>query len=109
MRRMPWATCLWPGLPQVWIRGSWSALAVACGAAMLLNLAVLGSFGWSELMGPGLRTALWVVLGALWGGAAMVSGVWGRRLATRANRRAIESPSNQLDPGSEEGTTVRMP
>lgn len=83
MRRMPWATCLWPGLPQLWVRGSWSALAVAVTGAVLLNLALLGSFGWSELVGPDVRRALWAALGIVWAVAAIASVAWSRRLADR--------------------------
>ena len=59
---MRWAMCLWPGLPQLYLRGSWSALAVAVGAAALLDLALLCSFGWSELVAPDLRVAIWLSL-----------------------------------------------
>lgn len=79
MRRMPWVIYLWPGLPQLSLRGSWYALAVAVGAAALLNLALLGSFVWSELIASDLRRALWVALGVSWVAAAILSVVWGRR------------------------------
>lgn len=79
MRRTPWATYLWPGLPQLWTRGSWSALAVAAAAAALLNLALLGTFAWSELIVPDLRSALWVALGTAWTAAAVFSAVHERR------------------------------
>ena len=38
-----------------------------------LNLLVLASFGWSELIGPSLRNTLWVVFGVVWVAAAMWS------------------------------------
>jgi len=84
MRKMPMATYLWPGLPQLWIHGNWSAVAVAFAAAVGLNLALLGTFAWSELFGPDLRTALWVGLGIAWGVAAAYSVVWRRRRETGA-------------------------
>ena len=84
MRRMPWATYLWPGLPQLWIRGSWSALGVAVGAAALLNLALLVSLVWSELVGPDLRTALWATLGMIWAVGAIVSAIWAPGPRSRA-------------------------
>lgn len=90
MRRMPWATYLWPGLPQLWIRGSWSALGVAVGAAALLNLALLASLVWSELIGPESRTALWAALGVVWGGAAVVSVV--RSSGLRAREQTEVAP-----------------
>ena len=66
MRRMRWITCLWPGLPQLWTHGSWSGLIVAIGAAIVLDLLLLVSFGWSELVGSTLRSALWVAFGVFW-------------------------------------------
>jgi hypothetical protein len=95
MRRMPWATYLWPGLPQLWIHGSWSALGVAVGAAIWLNLALLGSFGWSELIGPELRTALWGVLGVVWAAAAVGSSVWSRRLGPREQTDPAADPFSE--------------
>jgi len=79
MRAAPWTTCLWPGLPQVWSYGSWTGLAVALIAAAVLNVLLLISFGWSELIGPGWRSALWAMLAAGWAAAAL----WSARLARR--------------------------
>ena len=87
MRRMPWTTCLWPGLPQLWIYGSWAGLALALGMAAALDALVLVTFGWSELMAPALRSALWAVFGLFWVSAAVWSAVYCRRQA------AAESPS----------------
>ncbi len=66
MRRMPWTMCLWPGLPQLWSYGSWSGLALAIGAAAVLDLLLLVSFGWSELIGQSLRNTLWAAFGVVW-------------------------------------------
>jgi hypothetical protein len=70
MRRTPWTTYLWPGLPQLWSYGSWSGLALALGAAGLLDILVLVSFGWSELIGPNWRICLWAAFGVVWAAAA---------------------------------------
>ena len=64
--------CLWPGLPQLWSCGSWAGLALAVGAATGLDMLLLVSFGWSELIGPSLRTTLWVVFGVVW----VVAAIW---------------------------------
>jgi hypothetical protein len=85
MRRMPWTMCLWPGLPQIWSCGSWGGLTIAVGAAILLNFLLLVSFGWTELIGPDLRTTLWVGLGASWAGAAVWSVTWSRKRAGDRN------------------------
>ncbi len=81
MRRMRWAACLWPGLPQLCFRGSWLGLAAAVAAAALLNLALLDSFVWCELIGPDLRRALWIALGMAWIISVVYSVVWSHRQA----------------------------
>jgi hypothetical protein len=79
MRRKPWAMYLWPGLAQLWMRGSWSGLAVAVSAAALLNVALLGTFVWSELITQGLRSALWLLLAGAWMTSALLTARWSRR------------------------------
>lgn len=71
---------MWPGLPQLWRRGSWPALAVAAATAVLLNLALLATFGWSELIASQPRRAIWVTLAGAWVTSAVFSLVWDRRL-----------------------------
>lgn len=83
MRRRRWAAYLWPGLPQLWLKGSWGGLAVAVASTALLSLALLASFGWSELIGPGLLRAIWAVLVVLWVASAVLSLVGSRRQGSR--------------------------
>jgi hypothetical protein len=66
MRRMSPATYLWPGLPQLWYEGAWSALALAIGFGLLLNLLLAVTFVWIELLTPPLLTVGWLALGVLW-------------------------------------------
>ncbi len=83
MSRMPWATYLWPGLPQLWFCGFWSGLALAAGFAVLLNLLLLASLVWVELLSsPHLRLG-WLAVGILWFGSAVLSAAYARRGATR--------------------------
>ncbi len=86
MRRMRWAMYLWPGLPQLWRRGSWPALAAAAAGAALLNLAVLATFGWSEAMSPRWARPLWFILGVGWVASAALS------LAGSRRARGIATP-----------------
>lgn len=79
MRRMPRATYFWPGLPQLWAQGGWGSLCVALTAATLLNVAILASFAWSELLAPVERSVLWGGLGLFWIGAAVTSEIARRR------------------------------
>jgi hypothetical protein len=79
MSRMPWATYLWPGLPQLCRDGTWSSLALAALFAGLLNLAVAASLVWSELLTPGVRNLVWAATLAIWGGSALFSSGADRR------------------------------
>ncbi|HCK41097.1 MAG TPA: hypothetical protein DHW22_05645 [Planctomycetaceae bacterium] len=61
----------WPGLPQLWIRGSWVGLAVAVGFTALANvllLAICVFHAWMTthqiLIGLGILVVIW--LGAWW-------------------------------------------
>lgn len=63
--------CLWPGLPRLWIRGDWSALAVAISFAVVLNLVLVSSFVWPELLPASLVAGGWVLVGLVWVGSAV--------------------------------------
>lgn len=76
MRKMPWVMYLWPGLPQLWIWGKWTGLVTAVTAAAILDLLLLGSIGWSELIPENLRTVVWATGLTAW----FLAAVWfGRR------------------------------
>jgi len=75
------------GPSTVWSCGSWSGLAVAVGAAILLNVLLLVSFGWTELVGNELRITLWAGLGVSWTAAAVWSLRWSRK---RAEQRSVD-------------------
>jgi tetratricopeptide (TPR) repeat protein len=100
--RRQWLVYLWPGLPWLWARGSWSALAVAVGFAALVNLALLSSLVWSELLAPSVRTACWTAVVAIWGSSAALCYGWDRRRqcaggqAVRAERRFEEALGHYL-------------
>jgi hypothetical protein len=92
MRKMRWTTCLWPGLPQLWTHGSWSGLALALAAALVLDGLLLVSFGWSELVTPTVRNSLWAAFGVFW----MVTVSWSARECRR--RTAAATPDPRSDP-----------
>lgn len=73
MGRTPWATYLWPGLPQLWRRGSWLGLAVAVGFSLVVNLAILASLFWIELLSGRVRTSVWLGIAVFWVGSAVVA------------------------------------
>ena len=92
MRKMRWTTCLWPGLPQLWMYGSWSGLALALGAAAVLDLLLLVSFGWSELVDQSVRNTLWAAFGVFW----VVAVSWSVRDCRR--RAAAATPIHDETP-----------
>jgi hypothetical protein len=74
--RIGWVLYLWPGLVQLRRRGSRAGLAVAVGMAVVLNLVLLGTLGWSELLAPAIRSGLWIFVGALWLGMVALTAGW---------------------------------
>ncbi|HEY4760401.1 MAG TPA: tetratricopeptide repeat protein [Thermoguttaceae bacterium] len=95
MGKTPWAMYLWPGLPQLWRNGSWSALVVAIAAAAMLNVVMVGSFAWTELIDDDVRNPLWVSLGILWIAAALVSVVQLRRQTAKKEITSSDDPFSQ--------------
>ncbi|HEX3726706.1 MAG TPA: hypothetical protein VHV08_10710 [Pirellulales bacterium] len=80
MRRVPWVTYFWPGLPQLWGRGLWSALALAIGFGLLLNLLLLTSYVWVELLSRVHLRWSWLALGSLWALSAGLSALFAGRM-----------------------------
>jgi thioredoxin-like negative regulator of GroEL len=64
---------------------------MALGTAAVLDVLLLATFGWSELIGEGLRTTLWVAFGVFWATAV----VWSVRQCRR--RAAAENPNPKED------------
>jgi len=77
------AACLWPGLPQLWQRGSWKSLLLAVGFGAVLNLAVVTTFVWPEWMASSIRWMLWIAALGAWTGAALATAMgWDNPTAT---------------------------
>lgn len=72
----PWAIYLWPGLPQLWLTGSWYGLFAALVFALMLDLALAGSLVWSELLPSEIRNILWITVLASWASAAAYTARW---------------------------------
>lgn len=66
MRGARWATYLWPGLPDLWWRGSWSGLALSFAFALLASFVVSATWVWDELLGPDQEGKVWLGFGAGW-------------------------------------------
>jgi len=73
---MRWATYLWPGVRQLWGQGNPSALILSLALAVVLDVALVGTFGWNELFTPVVRNALWVSLGIMWLVAVVYTANW---------------------------------
>ena len=92
MRRMSPATYLWPGLPQLWYEGAWSALALTIGFGLLLDLLLAVTFVWVELLSPPLLTVGWLALGVLW----LLSVIGARGTAQRSTEDGEHQPAEDL-------------
>jgi hypothetical protein len=66
-----WVAILWPGLPQLWWQGAWSGLALACGFAVLLDIAILSTWVWTELLDLPFRLFAWCGVLLFWLGSAV--------------------------------------
>ncbi len=88
----PWITFVWPGLPQLWTRGSWIALAVAVGAGGMLNGALLSSLIWRELIPGSVRNALWMAIGLGWVTGAVYSAFFEPKLSPHQRGDLAEDP-----------------
>lgn len=89
MGKTPWAVFLWPGLPFLY-RGQIMGLVVAIAATVVLNVALLSTFVWIELLGYAARVVVWFVIALGWGAAA-----WWAIRTPRAEAPAPEPPSGQ--------------
>jgi hypothetical protein len=92
MGRMPLAMFLWPGLPQLWKRGSWTALVYAVAFAGVVNAIVLFSLVWTELLPPVFRNTMWLMVAVVWVGSAVFSWLGGRDETTRPDGRTGRQP-----------------
>lgn len=65
-RKLPRMAYYWPGLPQLWVRGSWVGLAMAVGFTALLNVLILATFVFGE----------WIPTEQVLGGYTLVALAW---------------------------------
>ncbi len=66
MRWGQFLLCGWPGLAHLWLRGSYPALVLAIGFALLLNLALVATFLWPALLGDVFPAIAWPVVCLTW-------------------------------------------
>jgi hypothetical protein len=66
LKKVPLAV-VWPGLPELWQRGTPTALGQALGFAILLNLCIVSTWGWTEVLENAVRATAWLVTLGFWG------------------------------------------
>ncbi|MFN9367616.1 MAG: tetratricopeptide repeat protein [Planctomycetia bacterium] len=59
-------TLIWPGMPWLWLRGSRSGLALAVAFAVIIDVAIVTTWIWSELVGIGVTIGFWTGAAAIW-------------------------------------------
>lgn len=59
-------TILWPGLPWLWLRGSLPGLVLALAFAITLDVAMLTTWIWTDLVDLPFRIAAWSGAVAIW-------------------------------------------
>lgn len=59
-------TLVWPGMPWLWLRGSRSGLVLALAFAVTVDVAIITTWVWSELVGMGVTIGLWTGAAAIW-------------------------------------------
>src|SRR3712207_5035698 len=90
---------LWPGLPQLWTRGSWVGLTLAVGFTALANVLAAATLVWTEWLPANIRWGAFGTLAVVWV-LAWIEGRadWRRLLAElSAGETAIGDPQEQAD------------
>lgn len=59
-------TLVWPGLPWLWLRGSIGGLVLALAFAVLLDMAIVTTWIWSELVDLPVSIGIWTATIAVW-------------------------------------------
>lgn len=64
--KLYWTAYLWPGLPQLWLQGSWAGLLVAVGFTALANTLLLATLVWREWIDGDVLRVGYAVLVGIW-------------------------------------------
>jgi tetratricopeptide (TPR) repeat protein len=90
---------LWPGLAQLWLRGSWVGLAVAVGFTALANLLAAATFVWTEWLADNVRLSALGALAVVWLLSWIESRADWRRLLAElsAGEAGVPEPSELSD------------
>jgi len=66
MRALRTLTLAWPGLPWLWLRGSVAGLVLALAFAVVLDMAILATWIWTEFLELPVVVGLWAATGLIW-------------------------------------------
>jgi hypothetical protein len=91
MSRVDWMAWVWPGLPQLWRKGSWLGLAAAVAFAAAFNVALVNSLIWTDWFGPAWRATAWIGAAAIWMTGVVCT--WRTQRPTQAAIEANETPA----------------
>lgn len=67
MRVLRPLTLVWPGLPWLWLRGSMAGLVLALAFAILLDMAIVATWIWTEFLELPIVIGLWAGVAVVWG------------------------------------------
>ncbi len=68
MRRPSFVLRLWPGGTLLWQDGAWYGLVLAVGFGVLLDLALLTTLIWTDVVDASVRAAAWFLIAVIWMG-----------------------------------------
>lgn len=81
---------MWPGLPQLWLGGEWVGLSWAGLFAVALNVQLLTTLVYQELLSPTADYAGWLIVGGFWIAGIAVGRRWIKKHARTAESAKIE-------------------
>ena len=88
---------VWPGLPELWQRGTPTALWQAIFFSILLNLCIVSTWGWIEVLENPVRGTAWVVTAGFW--------AWGiagnRRFLLAVSYSSAQAATGDLFPAAQ--------
>ncbi len=96
--KLHWTAYLWPGLPHLWLRGSWAHLALAVGFTALANLLAASALVWNEWLSWRVRWIGLAALGGIWLLAWIESRADWRRMLAELSRDKSAPP---VDPAAQ--------
>ncbi len=66
MTALRYLTLAWPGLPWVWLRGSRAGLVLALAFAVSLDVGIVTTFIWPDLVELPVTVAVWAGVAVIW-------------------------------------------